>query len=131
MFTHACASPIQHYCVTDLVHRADATTKAIRDLPYGLGHGLPPELSATGVVPVQDGGRDRFRPIHVRFQLDHNRIRDLLMALTRYGWEPVYEGGNVIALSGSDGAISLEPAGQQLSARTREITSAILSASRR
>jgi glutamate--cysteine ligase len=39
-------------------------------------------------------------------------IRDLLMALTRYGWEPVYEGGNVIALSGADGTISLEPAGQ-------------------
>src|SRR3546814_14526354 len=39
-------------------------------------------------------------------------IRDLLMALTRFGWEPVIEGGHVIALSGSDGAISLEPAGQ-------------------
>ncbi len=39
-------------------------------------------------------------------------IRDLLMALTRYGWEPVYEGGHVIALAGSDGTVSLEPAGQ-------------------
>jgi glutamate--cysteine ligase len=39
-------------------------------------------------------------------------IRDLLMALTDYGWDPVIEGGNVIALSGSDGAVSLEPAGQ-------------------
>ena len=39
-------------------------------------------------------------------------IRDLLMAMTRYGWEPVMEGGNVIALSGSDGTVSLEPAGQ-------------------
>jgi glutamate--cysteine ligase len=39
-------------------------------------------------------------------------IRDLLMALTRYGWEPVIEGGNVIALAGSDGTVSLEPAGQ-------------------
>ncbi len=39
-------------------------------------------------------------------------IRDLLMALTRYGWEPVMEGENVIALKGADGAISLEPAGQ-------------------
>lgn len=39
-------------------------------------------------------------------------IRALLMALTRYGWEPVMEGDNVIALSGADGAISLEPAGQ-------------------
>ncbi len=39
-------------------------------------------------------------------------IRDLLDGLTRYGWEPVIEGGNVIALTGPDGAVSLEPAGQ-------------------
>jgi glutamate--cysteine ligase len=39
-------------------------------------------------------------------------IRDLLMAMTEYGWTPIVEGGNVIALSGPDGAISLEPAGQ-------------------
>lgn len=40
-------------------------------------------------------------------------IRDLLAGLTHdYGWEPVIEGGNVIALSGNDGTISLEPAGQ-------------------
>jgi glutamate--cysteine ligase len=39
-------------------------------------------------------------------------IRDLLMALTDYGWQPVVEGGNVIALTGPDGAVSLEPAGQ-------------------
>ncbi|HEX3423297.1 MAG TPA: glutamate--cysteine ligase [Sphingomicrobium sp.] len=39
-------------------------------------------------------------------------IRDLLQGLTEFGWKPVVEGGNVIALSGSDGTISLEPAGQ-------------------
>lgn len=39
-------------------------------------------------------------------------IRALLDGLTRFGWEPVVEGGNVIALTGKDGAISLEPAGQ-------------------
>src|SRR3954468_23437166 len=39
-------------------------------------------------------------------------IRDLLTGLTKYGWEPVLEGGKVIALSGKDGTISLEPAGQ-------------------
>lgn len=39
-------------------------------------------------------------------------IRDLLMALTEYGWQPVMEGDNVIALAGADGTISLEPAGQ-------------------
>jgi glutamate--cysteine ligase len=39
-------------------------------------------------------------------------IRDLLMGLTEFGWKPVTENGNVIALSGVDGTISLEPAGQ-------------------
>ena len=39
-------------------------------------------------------------------------IRDLLGALTQFGWEPIVEGGNVIALKGSDGNVSLEPAGQ-------------------
>jgi glutamate--cysteine ligase len=39
-------------------------------------------------------------------------IRDLLKGLEAYGWRPVKEGGNVIAMSGPDGSISLEPAGQ-------------------
>jgi glutamate--cysteine ligase len=43
---------------------------------------------------------------------DPGGIRDLLAGLEQFGWEPVVEGGNVIALSGADGAVSLEPAGQ-------------------
>jgi glutamate--cysteine ligase len=39
-------------------------------------------------------------------------IRDLLLGLTEFGWRPVEEGGKIIALSGDDGTISLEPAGQ-------------------
>ena len=39
-------------------------------------------------------------------------IRDLLIGLTEFGWNPVIENDNVIALSGADGTISLEPAGQ-------------------
>jgi glutamate--cysteine ligase len=39
-------------------------------------------------------------------------IRDLLMAMGRFGWQPVEENGKVIALAGADGTISLEPAGQ-------------------
>ncbi len=39
-------------------------------------------------------------------------IHTLLIGLTRYGWQPVFEGDNIIALSGTDGTISLEPAGQ-------------------
>jgi len=39
-------------------------------------------------------------------------IRDILLALRDFGWEPVEEGGKVIAMSGEDGTVSLEPAGQ-------------------
>lgn len=44
-------------------------------------------------------------------------IHALLIGLTRYGWKPVEERGpdgtmNIIALSGPDGTVSLEPAGQ-------------------
>ncbi len=44
-------------------------------------------------------------------------IRDLLGDLEQHGWRPVLERGpngtdNVIALSGADGSVSLEPAGQ-------------------
>jgi glutamate--cysteine ligase len=39
-------------------------------------------------------------------------IRALLGELEQYGWKPVMEGGKPIAMSGADGSISLEPAGQ-------------------
>jgi glutamate--cysteine ligase len=39
-------------------------------------------------------------------------IRDMLLELREFGWEPVEENGHVIALTGTDGAVSLEPAGQ-------------------
>lgn len=44
-------------------------------------------------------------------------IRDILMSMRRFGWEPVQERGpdgtvDTIAMSGADGTISLEPAGQ-------------------
>src|SRR3954462_15122862 len=39
-------------------------------------------------------------------------IRDLLLGLTEFGWEPVLEEGKVIALTGLDGTLNPEPAGQ-------------------
>ena len=39
-------------------------------------------------------------------------IRALLVELEAFGWRPVLEGGNLIALTGADGSVSLEPAGQ-------------------
>jgi glutamate--cysteine ligase len=47
-------------------------------------------------------------------------IRDLLMGLTEFGWEPVLVNGNVISLCGAVGTISLERAGQfELSGASR------------
>jgi glutamate--cysteine ligase len=39
-------------------------------------------------------------------------IRDILLELREFGWEPVEENGQVIAMAGDDGTVSLEPAGQ-------------------
>ncbi|HET9628230.1 MAG TPA: glutamate--cysteine ligase [Novosphingobium sp.] len=44
-------------------------------------------------------------------------IRDLLLSLREFGWEPIEENGptgnrRVIAMGGADGTVSLEPAGQ-------------------
>ncbi len=39
-------------------------------------------------------------------------IGALLKGLTRFGWRPVEEGGNIIALLRDDASITLEPAGQ-------------------
>jgi len=79
------------------------------------------------VEPIASGEkpRDRWRigTEHEKFVYstkDHHApsydepggIKDLLLAMREFGWKPVEEGGKVIAMSGSDGAISLEPAGQ-------------------
>lgn len=39
-------------------------------------------------------------------------IRDILTGLTTFGWEPIIENGNVIALKQGGASVSLEPGGQ-------------------
>jgi glutamate--cysteine ligase len=88
----------------------------------------PPVESRDDLLSVFQGGekpRDGWRigTEHEKFvyRLDDHRapswdepggIRDLLLGLTEFGWKPVEEGGKIIALSGPDGNVSLEPAGQ-------------------
>jgi len=88
----------------------------------------PPIESRDDLLAVFSGGEKprgawRIGTEHEKFVyrvLDHRApsydepggIRDLLGALTEFGWRPVIENGNAIALSGEDGTISLEPAGQ-------------------
>jgi len=53
---------------------------------------------------------DTLRPLDYEGEVG---VRALLDAITRFGWEPVMEGNNVIALKDDTGAsVSLEPAGQ-------------------
>jgi len=85
------------------------------------------ESRAQLVAPMQEGEKspDRWRIGTEHEKLvykiaDHHApsydepggIRDILLQLRDFGWEPVEEGGRVIAMSGEDGAVSLEPAGQ-------------------
>ncbi len=53
--------------------------------------------------------KDDYRPLAYE---GNPGIREFLSAMQRFGWKPVYEAGNVIALNGRDGAITLEPGGQ-------------------
>jgi glutamate--cysteine ligase len=79
------------------------------------------------IAPMQAGEKspDRWRigTEHEKlvFKTDDHRapsydepggIRDILLELQEFGWEPVVENGKVIAMSGDDGTVSLEPAGQ-------------------
>ena len=88
----------------------------------------PPIESRADLLSVFEGGEKpqsawRIGTEHEKFVYrveDHRApsydekggIRDLLMGLTDFGWTPVIENGNAIALSVPDGTISLEPAGQ-------------------
>jgi glutamate--cysteine ligase len=101
---------------------------AIDDHPDRHRQGRSPHRKPRRPPPAFRGGReakDRWRigTEHEKFvyrQEDHRApsydepggIRDLLLAMTQFGWQPVEEGGKVIALAGPDGTVSLEPAGQ-------------------
>ena len=47
----------------------------------------------------------------LKYEGDHG-IHAMLSGLQRFGWKPVYEGENVIALDDGSASITLEPAGQ-------------------
>jgi glutamate--cysteine ligase len=54
--------------------------------------------------------RTDLRP--VPYDGSEGSIRGLLEGLRRFGWEPVYDGDNLVGLSGGEATVSLEPGGQ-------------------
>ncbi|MFK3891201.1 glutamate--cysteine ligase [Sphingomonas sp. NPDC079357] len=98
------------------------TTKTVSDAPAAAIESRDELIArfASGEKPAE---RWRIGTEHEKFVYatsDHHApsydeaggIRALLGELEQHGWRPVEEGGNVIAMSGADGSISLEPAGQ-------------------
>lgn len=76
-----CSDAVTHYLVVDLVQQARTVLAAL----YRDGRdALPGGVSEAGVRPVQEGGADKFVPVHVRFRLDHVRVRELLMGQQLY-----------------------------------------------
>ena len=80
----------------DLVRWFEAGAKPAADWRVGAEHEkFVFQLGSHRPVPYEPGG-----------------IKALLEALGRFGWSPVYEGENVIALARGKASVSLEPGGQ-------------------
>jgi hypothetical protein len=83
-------SQVVDFALREFVASADATLvqitseHAAAERPRLLT-GLPERLSPDGIVPAVKTGRESYRLPHIRFQLDHGRIRDLLMGERLYG----------------------------------------------
>lgn len=93
LLAHACPHPVVDFVLRELVERADAAlerTRARFDAapqgPFALLRRLPKRLAADEVRPARAAdGRPLYALPHVRFRLDHNRIRELLMGEQLYG----------------------------------------------
>ncbi|WP_437998788.1 metallophosphoesterase [Sorangium sp. So ce185] len=93
LLAHGCSHPVVDFVLRDLVERADAAlerTRAKLDAtphgPFALLTQIPERFSADHVRPARAGdGRPYYTLPHVRFRLDHQRIRELLMGAQLYG----------------------------------------------
>ncbi|WP_437647550.1 wHTH domain-containing protein [Sorangium sp. So ce362] len=92
LLERACTSPVVDFALKDLVRRADEALERIRrkhdrdQQAFALLQDLPSRLSGEGIQPATNAhGRALYRLPHVRFRLDHNRIRELLMGEALYG----------------------------------------------
>ncbi len=82
-----CRHPVEQYALEQLAARAETLADDLR--PAGetpaLLAGRPSALDASGVEPATEGAAPIYHPTLVRFRLDHDRIRELLMGERLYG----------------------------------------------
>lgn len=84
VFTH----PVPHLAISGLVRRADSILVAAHRAGVdrtGRLNSWPARVDDGGLVPEQLDGRVCFTLPHVRFRLDHERVRDLLVGEQLYG----------------------------------------------
>lgn len=82
-----CRHPVEQYALEQLAARAQTLADDLR--PAGetpaLLAGRPSALDTSGVEPATEGAAPIYHPTLVRFRLDHDRIRELLMGERLYG----------------------------------------------
>lgn len=90
---HRCSDPVVDFVLRDdLLRAAEWTMQRLiddRDRDpkrfWGLVDRLPVRLHADIEIEKGPDGRPRYQVPHVRFQLDHNQVRELLMGEQLYG----------------------------------------------
>jgi hypothetical protein len=89
---HACAHPVIDFVLRDLADRADFALQRVRAKPEatrGLGRRLPARVAADRVRPAPASEGPAHGPAyelpHVRFRLDQDRVRAMLMGEELYG----------------------------------------------
>lgn len=82
-----CAHPVQHFVLTELVRNADGIlSQAQQQGVAEVTHRWPTRLDFHELKPCQlNYGSPAFVLPHVRFRLDHERVRDLLIGEQLYG----------------------------------------------
>ncbi len=93
VLTHECGHPVIDFVLRELVSQADQAIERIRDTRDAHGEpflsalrNLPVRLVADRVTAAKEAdGRRTYRLPHVRFQLEHTQVRELLTGEQLYG----------------------------------------------
>lgn len=86
-----CSHPAIDFAMRELVEKADAVLTRVRSIlaervdASALLTALPTRLIADHIEPQREEGIAAYRTPHMRFELDHDKVRELLMGEQLYG----------------------------------------------
>jgi hypothetical protein len=86
---YECASQVLDFTLRQYVSTANEALEQVRSFyskrECRLAPSLPGRFSPEGIKPAVAAGGSAYRLPHIRFRLDHNRVRTLLMGKSLYG----------------------------------------------